>query len=50
MKIIDKKKSEGSFLEKFFESISIQRSLDHPNIAKIHELLEDDYHYYIIYQ
>lgn len=34
----------------FFESITLQKGLDHPHIAKIHELFEDEGSYYLIYE
>lgn len=51
MKVITKKKlQQPGHLERLFETISIQKSLDHPYIAKIYELFEDSLSYYIIYE
>lgn len=46
MRIIKKE----TVVENFFESIAIQKELDHPHIAKIHELFEDENNYYLIYE
>lgn len=34
--------------ESFFSELHILKNLDHPNIVKLYELFEDEYHYYLI--
>ena len=51
MKVFKKAELEKRIgLSKFFEGITIQKELDHPHIAKIHELYHDSKHYYLIYE
>lgn len=48
MKIINKKKIPFNEKEYFLREIKILKKLDHPNILKLYEFLEDDEHYYLI--
>lgn len=51
MKIVKKADLERRHLtQTFFDSIAIQKELDHPHIAKIYELYQDHQYYYIIYE
>ncbi len=51
MRVIKKSEFSSDFtVERFFETVAIQKEIDHPHIAKIHELLEDKTNYYLIYQ
>ncbi len=50
MKVVPKEGlKKAGVIDRFFEMIALQKSLDHPNIAKIYELLEDDLNYYLIF-
>lgn len=48
MKIINKKKIPFNEKELFLREIQILKKLDHPNILKLYEFLEDDENYYLI--
>lgn len=37
VKIIDKKLASADELEKLINEVTIMKSLDHPNIVKVHE-------------
>ena len=48
-KAMDKKRMDSPKLKKYFEGeISIMKKLNHPNIVKFYEKLEDDTNYYLI--
>ncbi|EWS71123.1 calmodulin-domain kinase (macronuclear) [Tetrahymena thermophila SB210] len=48
MKIINKKKIPFNEKESFLREIKILKKLDHPNILKLYEFLEDSDNYYLI--
>ena len=48
-KILDKKRMDGPKMNKYFErEIRINQELNHPNIVKFYEKLNDDNNYYLI--
>lgn len=48
MKIMRKDKFIQFYEEIMFSEANIHKELDHPNIAKLHELFEDTNYYYLI--
>jgi calcium-dependent protein kinase len=48
MKIINKKKIPFNEKESFLREIQILKRLDHPNVLKLYEFLEDESSYYLI--
>jgi len=48
VKIIDKKLASADELEKLTNEVTIMKSLDHPNIVKVHEYYQDSKFFYIV--
>ena len=51
MKVIKKSQIEKRIgWDNFCQNLALQKDLDHPHVAKIHELYQDDSNCYIIYE
>lgn len=50
MRVVHKKNIKKIGPERFFQGIVIQNELDHPHIAKVFDLYQDNDNYYLIYE